>query len=67
MKSKLFMRPTMAALASLVLAGFVMVAALGSRTASPAAKTNEATDRNIVRMTAGLLEHSQISGRTSRN
>jgi carboxyl-terminal processing protease len=61
MKSNLFVRPTMAALASLVLAGFVMAAALGSRTAPPAAEANEATDRNIVRITAGLLEHSQFS------
>ena len=61
MKLKLLLRPAIAALASLVLAGFVTAAASGSRTTSLAADANDPTDRNITRITAGLLEHSQFS------
>ena len=61
MKSKLLVRPAIAALASLVLAGFVTAAALGSRTVSFAAEANDPTDRNITRLTASLLEYSQFS------
>ena len=61
MKSKLLLPPAIAAVVSLVLAGFVTAAALGSRTASLAADANDPTDRNITRVTAGLLEHSQFS------
>ena len=61
MKLKLLLRPAIAALASLVLAGFVTAATSGSRTALLAAEANDPTDGNITRITAGLLEHSQFS------
>lgn len=61
MKSKLLLRPAIAALVSLVLAGLVTAVASGSRTASLAAGANDPTDRNITRITASLLEHSQFS------
>jgi hypothetical protein len=61
MKSKLLRAPAIAAVVSLVLAGFLTAAALGSRTASLAADANDPTDRNSTRVTAGLLEHSQFS------
>ena len=51
----------MAALASLVLAGFLTAAAQGSQAASLTADGNDPTDRNITRITAGLLEHSQFA------
>jgi carboxyl-terminal processing protease len=61
MKLKLLVRPAIAALLSLVLAGFVTAATLGTRTPPLAADGNDPTDRNITRVTAGLLEHSQFS------
>jgi carboxyl-terminal processing protease len=61
MKPKLLVPPAIAALASLVLASFVTAATLGSRTSPLTADGNDPTDRNIVRITAGLLEHSQFS------
>jgi carboxyl-terminal processing protease len=57
MNSKLLLRPAIAALVSLVLVGFVTAATLGSGTAD----ANDPTDRNITRITAELLEHSQFS------
>ncbi|MHB8520019.1 MAG: carboxy terminal-processing peptidase [Limisphaerales bacterium] len=61
MKSKLLVRPAIAALLSLVLASFVTAATLGGRTPPLAAEGHDPTDRNITRVTAGLLEHSQFS------
>ena len=61
MKLKLLLRPAIAALVSLVLAGFVTAATLRSGTVSLAADGNDPTDRNITRITADLLEHSQFS------
>ena len=61
MKSKLFVPRAIAVLASLALAGLVTAATLGSRTPPLAADGKDPTERNITRMTAGLLEHSQFS------
>lgn len=61
MKSKLLVAPAIAALSSLVLAGLVTAATLGIRTAPLTVNGNDPTDRNITRVTAGLLEHSQFS------
>ena len=60
-KSEVLNRPVVGALASLVLASFVVAAALGNPTTSLAAEGNDPTDRNITRLTVGLLEHSQFS------
>ena len=60
-KSEVLNRPVVGALASLVLASFVVAAALGNPTTSLAAEVNDPTDRNITRLTVGLLEHSQFS------
>jgi carboxyl-terminal processing protease len=54
MKSKRLVPPAIAALASLVLACLVTAHSL-------AANVNDPTDRNITRVTAGLLEQSQFS------
>jgi carboxyl-terminal processing protease len=61
MKSKQAVPAAIATLASLVLACFVTAATLGSPTASLASGTNDPTDGNITRVTAGLLEQSQFS------
>jgi hypothetical protein len=60
-KSEGLIRPVVGALASLVLASFVAAATLGIPTTSLAAEVNDPTDRNITRLTLGLLEHSQFS------
>jgi carboxyl-terminal processing protease len=61
MKLKLPAAPAAARLASLVLSCLVTAAALASPAASLAAEAKDPTDGNIVRLTAGLLEHSQFS------
>ncbi len=61
MKSKLLLPRAIGTLASLVLAGLLASATLGSQTASVATDVNDPTDRNITRISAGLLEHSQFS------
>ncbi len=61
MKSKLLRPVVIAALASLLLVGLLTAAAFGSQ--APPRTENETlqTDRNITRVTAELLEHSQFS------
>ena len=61
MKSKVHQSAPIAVLASLVLGCFVEAAALGSHTLPLAADGSDPTDRNITRVTAGVLEQSQFS------
>ena len=61
MKSKPSVPRAIAAAVSLVFACFVASATLRTSTAPVATDSIDLTDRNITRVTAGLLEHSQFS------